>query len=687
MKNKVKIARKRTLYFTIIIPAILISIAGTIFISIFQTENSQSIMRKLDEEKIHDYPELIVRVIEQEKYELRDIARYISTHGEETENFTFDVKKLAMDFSFYNVMYVTPSGQIIDSFLDSQIKTKAEFAAIKDALNGEAEAYISVKDDEVLLVSAATAGENVVVIEKEITTPQFIELYAGLMDVVMTIFIDDIRVSTNIRDEKTDAYLIGTALNNQTIYDVVYKDHDIYHGKNVILGKSYITVYAPLENYDGEKAMLFMGISDESINQMATRITRSSLGIILAVIYLLIIAIVIVVSAAIMQPLKQNVKAFGSLNGNSGVADMTIRIPVKKNNEIGEMGNEINTFIDTQHDLLAKVKEACDSLGEVGLTLATSSQQSASAITQILSNIENVKQSVEEQSKALAQVKAELNTNSNDIRTLDTLIENQSAGIVESSAAIEEMIGNIDSVTRSIIKMSEEYQELMHITEEGKDRQTEVSTHVASMSEQSNKLADANTVITQIAEQTNLLAMNAAIEAAHAGEAGKGFAVVADEIRKLAEDSANQSKLIETEIVDIIKSISNVVSSSDLSLRSFEQITGKVNKTEQLVQQIDNAMTEQQEASKQVLIALHEVTDVTSKVQSTSKGISHGVETVNQSSTNLEQIALTVARSMEEMASGISEINSSAQNVSEMSNTTKDNISILNNIVQKFKLE
>lgn len=682
LKNK-----KRSLYFSIIIPAVLISIIGSILITFSQRASSRSIMTKLDAEKIHDYPDLIIEVIDEKKYELRDIARYISAQYDLMDEIDVDVKELQFNFSLYNVIYTTPDGQVIDSFLDSTVKTKSEKAAIRDALTGEAEAYISVKDNEVLLVSAAKAGENALILEKEITKPDFIELYAGLMDVVMTIFIDDVRISTNIRDEKTDTYLVGTTLNNQKIYDEVYNNHEAYHGTNVILGKSYETIYAPLDNDDGEKTMLFMGISNDTIKVMARRISRASLGIILAVIYSLILAIVLVVSATIMRPLKRNVKAFGSLNGNSGIADMTIRIPIKKNNEIGAMGNEINKFIDTQHNLLSNVKDACVSLEEVGLSLAASSQQSASAITQILTSIESVKNSVLKQSEALAQVKAELGTNSNDIKALDGLIENQSAGIVESSAAIEEMIGNIDSVTRSINLMSEEYQELMKITEEGKIRQTEVSTHVSNMSEQSNKLADANTVITQIAEQTNLLAMNAAIEAAHAGEAGRGFAVVADEIRKLAEDSANQSKLIEEEIVDIIKSISNVVHSSDLSLKSFEQITGKVDETEQLVQQIDNAMAEQQEASKQVLIALHEVTDVTSQVQTTSKGIFHGVEAINESSSNLEQIAHTVARSMEEMASGITEINGSAQNVSEMSNTTKESIETLKRIIEKFKLE
>jgi methyl-accepting chemotaxis protein len=206
------------------------------------------------------------------------------------------------------------------------------------------------------------------------------------------------------------------------------------------------------------------------------------------------------------------------------------------------------------------------------------------------------------------------------------------------------------------------------------------------MAQQSEHLAEANSVISQIAEQTNLLAMNAAIEAAHAGEAGKGFSVVADEIRKLAENSAEQSKAIKFELDNISKSINTVVKASEISVEDFVQISDKVVSTERLVREIDNAMIEQKEASHQVLQALHEINDATSNVQSTSKQMSNDVNSAKQQADNLEIISRTVEGAMNEMSLGINEITIAAHHVSDMANSTRENIDHLDKLLSRFTL-
>ena len=272
-------------------------------------------------------------------------------------------------------------------------------------------------------------------------------------------------------------------------------------------------------------------------------------------------------------------KAFEALNGDSGVSDLTSRIEVKRNNEIGAMGSAINEFIESQQHIMSDVNEACDSLNEVGGSLAESSQSTANAISEILSNVDNVKNAVMKQTEALGDVKVQLENNIIGIETLDRLIENQSSGIIESSSNIEEMVGSISAVTTSVSKMSSEYTELIAITEEERTRQDTVAAQINDMAQKSQHLADANNVISQIAAQTNLLAMNAAIEAAHAGEAGAGFSVVADEIRKLAESSSVQSKNIATELKEITKTVAEVVSASNRSNEAFKIITEKISDT------------------------------------------------------------------------------------------------------------
>ena len=118
-----------------------------------------------------------------------------------------------------------------------------------------------------------------------------------------------------------------------------------------------------------------------------------------------------------------------------------------------------------------------------------------------------------------------------------------------------------------------------------------------------------------IASQTNLLSMNAAIEAAHAGEAGKGFAVVADEIRKLAESSSEQSKIISAVLKKIKTSIDAITHSTEDVLKKFDAIDEGVRTVAQQDKTILNAMDEQGQGSKQILQAMSRLNELTQGVK------------------------------------------------------------------------
>ena len=124
-----------------------------------------------------------------------------------------------------------------------------------------------------------------------------------------------------------------------------------------------------------------------------------------------------------------------------------------------------------------------------------------------------------------------------------------------------------------------------------------------------------------------------------------------------------------------------------LKLRTFfEEISAKVDTTNDLVSEISDAMKEQEEASKQVLVALKEMNESSSTVSATSKDMSdHGL-VLRQETDKLETIANTVQGSMEEMNSGIKEISSATVAVSELSTVTKDKIADLDSIMTKFKI-
>ena len=589
------------------------------------------------------------------------------------------------------------NGDLITSAYDDTFDTPTEKIAIKEAAAGKTVSNVVVGDNKICNSCATTmmwGGTKFILLgESTLTSVDFLSNAVRMPDTYVSIYLDKTRLGTNLNTGNSNVRLMDSE-----VAEKVYTDGE-YTGLLEIDGMNLLTYYHNLgmEHEDdegaehglfdkGEKVSIAVVKEFSAVKRAYTSILATSVGLTIILFGVVVGVILVIISGSILKPINTAIAAFETLNGGNGLADLTYRITVKREDEIGIMCSEVNDFINTQQNIMQDVKMSSKAITDITENLACSAEESASSTQQISANISNINQQVHKQSQALQEVQMILQDSVAGVQNLDSLIENQSAGIVESSAAIEQMVGNISAVSNSVNRMSGEFQQLIGITESGRQRQNDVARQINNMAEQSQHLAEANNVISQIASQTNLLAMNAAIEAAHAGEAGKGFSVVADEIRKLAENSAAQSKAIKQELSNISNIIQEVVHTSEISVQEFGQISSKVSSTERLVEEIDNAMMEQQISSKQVLTSLREINDSSMQVQVTSKKMAENIVRLENSSTNLDFIASTVANSMSEMDNGVREIGRAAQTVSDEVIRARDSVGVMEEILNKFKL-
>jgi len=200
-------------------------------------------------------------------------------------------------------------------------------------------------------------------------------------------------------------------------------------------------------------------------------------------------------------------------------------------------------------------------------------------------------------------------------------------------------------------------------------------------------MMEASTIISNIASQTNLLSMNAAIEAAHAGETGKGFAVVADEIRKLSENSNDQTKAISLVLSNIKQAIDNAVTLSKEAEQGFDTMLSGIKTVSDQELEIKNAMKEQTIGSEQVLQAISEITDISNEINQESFEILSGNKTILEEMTRLTQITQEINQSMNEMSIGANEISEAVAHVTDISQVNKEAIISLDNEVNKFKID
>ena len=512
----------------------------------------------------------------------------------------------------------------------------------------------------------------------DLTTDDFITLMQKSYDVECTIFSGDLRVKSTLPGVE------GTTLANKSIVDLVLRNGGTYTGENQIKGKDYFSVYSPLKNDDGTvTGMLFIAKSLEEIES----IKYTTLKIVVPVAVVIAIVLMLLSYLFIRWLMWRIANVTNQLKEMAtGEADLTKRVTLRVLDEIGDLVINFNAFCDKLQTIIGETKKSKDELSVSGESMSASTQDTASAITQIIANIDSISHQIANQNQSVQQTAGAVDEISSNIESLNHMIENQSSGVTQASAAVEEMIGNITSVNNSVEKMASSFEELESNANMGFKMQNDVNDRIQQIETQSEMLQDANTAISSIAEQTNLLAMNAAIEAAHAGEAGKGFAVVADEIRKLSETSSEQSKTIGEQLNKIKAQIGEVVSASNESSRSFGVVSQKIQETDQLVMQIKAAMEEQNQRTKQITDALKTMNDSTQEVRAASVEMANGNKMILEEVQLLQSATLEMKGSMDEMSNGARKINETGAALADISGQVQGAIDKIGSQIDLFKV-
>ncbi|MDR1430303.1 MAG: methyl-accepting chemotaxis protein [Spirochaetaceae bacterium] len=373
-------------------------------------------------------------------------------------------------------------------------------------------------------------------------------------------------------------------------------------------------------------------------------------------------------------------------NLSSAKKNLTRRISICSVDEVGTVAGMVNSFCENMGAGMGDIKASQGNLSESGLTLEENAAGMASSLERFSEAVEQIRKKTEEQMHSVTESSAAVQEIARNIESLDGSISTQAASMSQASAAVEEMIGNISSISGMTEKMAAQFRTVGDAAASGGAIQQESGIKINEIVEQSKALQEANRIIATIAAQTNLLAMNAAIEAAHAGDAGRGFSVVADEIRKLAETSSGESHKISAELKQIVETINHIVKNAKASEQSFTQVSSRVNETGKLVQEVDNAIREQREGAGQVMEALKVMNDVTAQVSTGSKEMNEGNESMLREISSLQNQTREIAGSVSNMAEEINTVNDGARKISQLALTNQEAITSISKIVDSFEV-
>lgn len=449
---------------------------------------------------------------------------------------------------------------------------------------------------------------------------------------------DESSYETVVSNYETMKYELG----NLMAYSALGKNTEAYALANGAVSESSMAIQNEI-NVMKEHANTAASDAREKLSDVYLGALVSN-GIIIAIsVTLLMVALYCVIRFVIKPILATNKDIRDIISGiDKGEGDLTKRGAVLSNDEIADLGNGINLFMDKLQQILKMIIENTNHMEnvvrEVGESVATSNDSATdlSAMTEELSaTMQDVGHSV-----------SVINNNTENVRGDVEMIAHKSGEINEFS---KEMKANADKMESDARNNMDKTNETIGIILEGLGKAIEDSHSVGQVTSLTDEILN-------ISSQTNLLALNASIEAARAGEAGKGFAVVADEIRGLADSSretANRIQQINSVVVAAVNNLSDNANElvgyiQNAILPEFEAFVESGVKYRDNASYIENAM---QEFTAKTDMLKKNIDEIALSISAITTAVDEGAEGINgaaKSTQNLVEDIVNISDKMNE---------------------------------------
>ncbi len=372
----------------------------------------------------------------------------------------------------------------------------------------------------------------------------------------------------------------------------------------VIDGEKYLFVSEKI----GDSGMTLCGLVPYSF------LTSQASGIMMSTIVLVIIALVAAIAAATILSTGIGSTIYRMTNQlrKAAEGDLTVSIECKRKDEFKILATSANDMIHNMRLLINKASSVKDAVHNATEEVSQTTKDLLTSTQNISSSIDEIRKGIVQQAEDSEQCLKQ----SDELSEKVTNVADNTNAIGESakhSKAI--VVDGIDSMNL----LNEKAEQTTSITKT-------VITDIIKLEKEADSIGKIIAVINDIASQTNLLSLNASIEAARAGDAGRGFAVVADEIRKLAEQSVNAVKEIETIIHNIQLQTKNTVVTVKKAENIVESQADAMDKTIQVFSNINQSV----EFMADRLSSIVEGIDNISKAESTTLSAIESISAVSE---------------------------------------------------------